>query len=117
MKRRPPRDYLIAAGLVLLLIWLLFLFWGIFKKEEVARRAAEDTKLQLAALQAREQTLQKNIEDLRTERGQEASLRETYGVAKPGEEVIIVVPADEGNVVEEPSFWDGLKRFFGFDGE
>ena len=113
LKRRTPREYLIAGLLLVLLIWLLFLFWGIFRKEETARHAAEDTRRQLAALEAREKTLQANIEDLRTERGQEASLRETYGVAKPGEEVIIVVPADEGEPIEESSWWQGVLRFFG----
>lgn len=117
LKRRSPREYLIAGALLVLLIWLLFLFWGIFRKEEVARHAAEDTRRQLAALEAREKTLQANIDDLRTERGQEASLRETYGVAKPGEEVIIVVPADEGEPIEESSWWQGVLKFFGMGEE
>lgn len=110
-KKVTTREYLIAGGLILLLLWLLFLFWGIFRKEEVARHAAEDSKRQLAALTAREETLRQNIADLNTERGQEASIRETYGVARAGEEVIIVVPADEGEVVPKGNWWD---RLFGW---
>ncbi len=117
LKRRTLREYLIAFALLLLLVWLLFLFWGIFRKEEVARHAAEDTRRQLAALEVREKTLKANIDDLRTERGQEASLRETYGVAKPGEEVIIVVPADEGEPIKEASWWRNLLAAFGIRGE
>lgn len=113
-KRRPPRDYVIAGILILVLAWLLFLFWGILRKEEVARTTAEDTKRELAALSAREETLKQNIADLHTERGQEASIRETYGVAKPGEEVIIVVPAEQGETVPKDSWWKVFLSWIGF---
>ncbi|HRH24683.1 MAG TPA: hypothetical protein PK109_03815 [Candidatus Paceibacterota bacterium] len=107
-KRHTPKEYLIAGLLVLLLLFLLLQFWNIFRKEEIARHAAEETKRQLAALTLREETLKQDIADLHTERGQEASIRETYGVARPGEEVIIVVPADEGEAVPTESWWDKL---------
>jgi cell division protein FtsB len=112
--RRPTtREYLIALALFLLLLWLLFLFWGIFRKEEVARQAAEETKKELATLSEREDTLKANIADLNTERGQEASIRETYGVAKPGEEVIIVVPPEEGETVPKDPWWKVFLSWFG----
>ncbi len=111
-KRYTPKQYAIAGGLALLLLFLLFQFWGIFRKEEVARHRAEQTKQQLAALAAREETLKQNIADLHTDRGQEASIRETYGVARPGEEVIIVVPAEEGEAVLADSWWDKLWGWF-----
>lgn len=112
-KRASTRDYLTALGLALLLVWLLFLFWGIFRKEEVARKAADESKKELAALQARETTLRQNITDLATERGQEASIRETYGVAKPGEEVIIVVPPEEGDTVPKDPWWKVFLSWIG----
>ena len=102
-----------ALGLAFLLLWLLFLFWGIFKKEEVARQAAEESKKELAALHERETTLRQNIADLATARGQEASIRETYGVAKPGEEVIIVVPPEEGETVPKDPWWKVLLSWIG----
>lgn len=99
MVRRPyknrAREYAKAAGLALLFVWLLFLIFGIARKEEIARQAVKDTRAELDALQAREAILQDNIDELATPRGQEAVLRQTYGVAKPGEEVIIVVPPKE----------------------
>src|SRR5689334_1299901 len=113
-KRRTPREYIIAGCLGLLLVFLLLQFWGILRKEELARHAAEDAKQELAALGSREDTLKKNIADLNTERGQEASLRETYGVAKPGEEVIIVVPAEEGQAVPTESWWQKFLGWLGF---
>lgn len=113
-KRHTPKEYAIAGALALLLVFLLLQFWGIFRKEEVARHAAEESKQQLAALGAREATLKQDIADLHTERGQEASIRETYGVARPGEEVIIVVPADEGETVPSDSWWDKLWSWLKF---
>lgn len=88
----PVREYLIAGGLVLLILWFLFLIFGIARKEEIARNAVKDTQAQLAVLDERKAVLTQNLNDLSTDRGQEAVLRQTYGVAKPGEEVIIVVP-------------------------
>jgi cell division protein FtsB len=113
-KRRPPKEYVIAGVLIVVLVWLLLSFWGIFRKEEVARHAAEESKRQLVALTEREETLKKNIADLRTERGQEASIRETYGVARPGEEVIIVIPAEEGETVPKVSWWQNFLKIFGW---
>lgn len=69
--------------------------------------------MELAALTEREATLRENLEDLATERGQEASYRETYGVARPGEEVIIVVPAGDGEEMGELPWWRSFLGFFG----
>ncbi|HYD93327.1 MAG TPA: hypothetical protein VEB18_02620 [Candidatus Paceibacterota bacterium] len=112
-KRRPPRDYIIAGVLCVVLLWLLWLVWGIFQKEERARHAAEEAQAQLEALTEREATLRANLADLRTERGQEASFRETYGVARPGEEVIIVVPPGEGEDLGELPWWRTFLGWFG----
>lgn len=92
----------------LLFLWLVFVVWNILMKEERARHAANDAKAQLAALAERQQTLQGNIDDLGTERGQEASYRETYGVARPGEEVIIVVPPGDNEDLGELPWWRKL---------
>ncbi|MBU2103493.1 hypothetical protein KKD81_03440 [Patescibacteria group bacterium] len=94
-------QYALAALLSLVVIWLLFLVWGIARKEEIARKAVDDRKAELALLTERQAILQDNIDELSTERGHEATLRQTYGVARPGEEVIIVVPPKEVPVVEE----------------
>jgi cell division protein FtsB len=86
------RDMVVAGLLVIGTVWFGYLTWGIFAKEERARRDVDDTKAELASLDARQQTLQADLTELNTPRGQEAALRDTMGVAKPGEGVIIVVP-------------------------
>jgi cell division protein FtsB len=103
-------EYVVAALLALLVMWLLWLLFGIIRKEEIARHAVADTKGELASLEERRATLEQNIAELNTERGQEATLRETYGVAKPGEGVIIVVPPKEATTTPKLPWW---RRFMG----
>jgi cell division protein FtsB len=109
----PVKEYLIAAALALLLVWLAFLTFGIARKEEIARHAVKDTQAQLAQLDGRRATLQQNITDLSTSRGQEAVLRQTYGVAKPGEAVIIVVPPKQLPPPPKLSWWQKMMVWFG----
>ncbi len=116
MVRRPRlslRECLVIGLLVLVLLWLLWLLWGIVGKEEKARQAANEAKTELATLMVRKETLEENIAELSTTRGEEATLRETYGVARPGEEVIIVVP-DDGREKGSPLPW--WRRFLGWFG-
>ena len=112
-KKRPPTDYAIAVVLGIGILWLLVMLVGIFQKEETARHAAADARRELVSLSEREQTLKQNLDDLKTERGQEASIRETYGVARPGEEVIIVVEPPQEEPLQALSWWDKLLGWFG----
>lgn len=104
-------EYVIAGLLAILVLWLLWLLFGIVRKEEIARHAVADTKQELATLQGRQDTLNQNLTELATERGQEATLRETYGVAKPGEGVIIVVPPKEATTTPKLPWW---RKFLGW---
>jgi cell division protein FtsB len=117
MARRPKKQevgqYAIAATLVLGIIWLSWLVFGIARKEEVARRAVAETKAELVSLEARRTALEANMAELSTHRGQEATIRQTYGVARPGEEVIIVVPPEaEPENIKLP-WWKKALGFFG----
>jgi len=104
----------ITVFLFAVIIWLCVLVISIFHKEEIARATVAETRAQLAALDARKTTLSGTVHDLDTDRGQEASLRETFGVAKPGEDVIIVVPKKELPPPPELTVWQKIKDFLGF---
>jgi cell division protein FtsB len=110
---RPPHHYAIAGVLALVSLWLFFMLTGLFQKEETARQAAAEARRELDALAKREATLKQNLEDLATERGQEASIRETYGVARPGEEVIIVVEPPPEKPLQELPWWNKVLGWFG----
>lgn len=112
-KRRPITDYVVMVILAAAIVWLTGMLYGLFQKEEIARKAASDARVELDALLAREATLAHTLAELDTKRGQEASLRETYGVARHGEEVIIVIEPPEEPPLAELSWWDKMLGFFG----
>ena len=107
------KDYLITGVLVLAIIWIVFLIFGIYRKEEIARHATKETQAQIQILKEREDTLRASLAELETERGHEATLRETYGVARPGEEVIIVVPPKEATTTMSLPWWKKALGWFG----
>lgn len=111
--RNRLREYAIAAVLALVIMWLLSLIWNIARKEEIARSTVRETQAELAQTKEREAILEANLAELNTDRGQEATLRQTFGVAKPGEEVIIVVP--EKDMPEPPPvhWWNKVLGWFG----
>ncbi len=104
------KDMALAALFSLLIIWFAYLIWGIVPKEERARMQVRETESQLASLEAREAQLRESLEELNTERGKEAVMRDTKGVALPGEEVIIVVPPEPELPPLAPRPW--WKRMF-----
>ncbi len=89
------KEIALIALFMLGIVWFGYLIWGIVPKEERARLQVQETESQLASLEAREAELRMSLDELNTERGKEAVLRDTKGVALPGEEVIIVVPPEE----------------------
>ncbi len=112
-KRRPPQEYLAALGLLLILGWLTYLLIDIVGKEERARHAAEEAKEELQALGERHGTLERNLDDLDTSRGLESAYRDQFGVARPGEEVIIVVSPEEETPQGGLSWWRKFLGWFG----
>ena len=106
------RDLGLAVVFTLGVIWLAWLIWGLFWKEETARQAAVTAKTALTSLEERKSTIQADLNALSTPRGQDAAIRTAFGVAKPGEEVIIVVPTTATTApTSTPSFW---QRLFGW---
>lgn len=113
-KRIEGKRLLAVGGLAIACVWLALLVVGIWKKQEIARQAVTDTRAELALLTERKGVLAANLAELDTERGQEASLRQNFGVARPGEEVIIVVPKKELPPPPELTFWQKVKEFLSF---
>lgn len=111
--RRPLKDYVFGVILLIILGYLVYNVYDIFRKEEIARRTANETRQEMAELDERHATLQKNLNDLDTERGREASYREQFGVARPGEEVIIVVAEDAEAPQTGLTWWRKFLGWFG----
>lgn len=102
-----------AALFTLGIIWFAYLIWGIIPKEERARSEVHETKAELASLEERERTLRANLHDLDTPRGKETVMRDTKGVALPGEEVIVVVEQEPVAAPMQPlPWWRKVLRWF-----
>ena len=106
-------EYVLAGLLGIIILVLLWAVWGIARKEEIARSAVEDRKAELAVLNERKAVFEENLAELSTERGQEATLRQNHGVARSGEEVIIVVPPKEDELDPTMPWYSRLLGWFG----
>lgn len=90
--------------------------WRIYSRGEEARVAHENAAASVKALEARKIALETSLEKLQTDRGVEEEVRKRFQVAKPGEEVIVLVGADTGALSTESElkddFWASLVKWF-----
>lgn len=108
------RDLALSALFALGIVWFSVLIWGIYGKQDRARTALTKTESEVAAIEARRATLEKDIGDLDTDRGEEALVRSTLGVARAGEEVIIVVPPERAPAPAPLPWWKRILKKVGF---
>jgi cell division protein FtsB len=94
--------------LTLLVIWLFFAVWSIYKKERDTRLRRIEQREVLNELQGREKSLKEEIERLSTERGIEEEVRSKFEVGKEGEKVFIIVDNPEKENSPEDDSKDGL---------
>ena len=71
-----------------------------------------DVKRQYQLLETRKATLEANLAVLATERGRDTAIRTAFGVARPGEEVIVVVPPATETPTTTPSWWQKIWQWF-----
>ena len=102
--------------LFVVLILLVRSTWKIYQKHEEAKRSREAAEKELIALQQSGEGLVKKIEELESQRGQDREIREKFGVAKEGEEVVFIVkPKSDGATTTasaELSFFGRIWRGF-----
>ncbi len=98
-KHRSRRAELLNFGLrfVGALILLAFTFgmvraaWDMYGRLHIATSGQQDAEARLATLETQKRTISASVGQLSSPRGQEAILREHYGVVRPGEGVIQIV--------------------------
>ncbi|MCR4330390.1 MAG: septum formation initiator family protein [Patescibacteria group bacterium] len=121
-QKKKLRKAMYSKG-VLLVLGIIVLFlgnatWNVYQKYSEARGNEENVLNELRKLQERESDLSADIERLNTQRGVEEELRKRFGVAKEGEEVMIIVEpvvSDEGSIddgVQKEGFWSSLFHIF-----
>ena len=96
---------------ILLFAWSVFGFWNKMQDTEKNKKIAED---KVASLEQQKEKLTSDINSLKTDQGKEKVFRENYGLAKEGEDEIVVV--DDKNQTAPPQssggFWGFLKNLF-----
>ncbi|HUO49996.1 MAG TPA: hypothetical protein VMU25_00245 [Candidatus Paceibacterota bacterium] len=98
-------------GLVVFFIFGSWSVWGAWRKDVESAALNQQSQAALADLVQQQSQLQENIQDLQTERGKEAALRQEYGVGKAGEhEIVIVDPSQPVPATSSPTVFDTIKK-------
>lgn len=90
-----------VAALVFLTVISVRAAWGMYGKMADASIAEEGSERELAALETQKAAVTASLEELSTARGQEAALRERYGVARPGEGVMQIVAGSASSSADD----------------
>ena len=112
MRARQWRQGILIGVLILIAAWLASSIWGLAGKAHIAVSQANQARAQYQALEERKTTLAANLAALATTRGQDAAIRTAFGVARPGEEVIVVVPPAAATATPELSWWQKILSWF-----
>lgn len=121
--KRTRRRLIYSQATILILFFLIVLLshavWGIYKKKQLTQSTKATVDRELAFLLARKQSLESDLERLESTRGIESELRSKFQIARPHEEVIVVI--DEAVSTSNTAaatqtaprnFWLVIKDFF-----
>jgi len=115
--RRFVASPLVLAGIGVFIVIAGWNTWDMYQKWRLSEDALEKTRTSYENLEKREAFLDSKIDNLSTESGVEAEVRERFGVAKPGEGVIVVLTEEEEQqfIEEEEGWWAKVKGWFSRD--
>ncbi len=93
--------------------------WRIQEKVAVARAERDLTARSFADLTSRTEELEASLVRLKSDHGIEEELRQKFTVARPGEEVVVVVDESakkgkNGEAVQGDGLWSRIVSFLGF---
>ena len=112
MRGKQVQHGLLVGVLLIVICWLGSLIVGLIGKAQIAIGQAHSAQTDYQALEERKHTLEANIANLATPLGTDAAIRTAFGVARPGEEVIVVVPPATSTPISMPSWWQQLFNWF-----
>lgn len=109
------RRGLLTGFLLLVAFWLASLVWGIAGKARIAVDEAHKAQRQYRALEQRRAVLEASVAALETARGRDSAIRTSFGVARPGEEIIVVVPPSPATATPARPWWQNILDWFARD--
>ncbi len=86
--------------LIIINVMLIKSVWGLYNKAQASTTAKETSEKELKSLLDRKAFVESEIDRLKTPEGMEGEIRRKFNVARPGEEMVIVV--NEIQVPETP---------------
>jgi len=110
---------LVLSVLFCILVFFAYNMVGLIEKERETAKKKELKLVEIESLRAREESINKDIEKLKTEDGVEETIREKYQVVKEGEKMVVIVDQDkkeinqETEVLNKHSFWGWVKGRLG----
>ncbi len=103
--------------LVGVVLYSIFSVYTVYQKKLESERGVRDVQNKLRELDAKHTVLIGDIDNLQTEEGLEAEIRNKYSVAKEQENVVVLVENETGSSSsqKEPSqsMWQKIKVFLG----
>ena len=107
------KPILILLGIgILVFAWSVWGFWNKMQETEKNKKVIED---QITALQQQKEKLTSDINNLNTDQGKEQVFRENFGLAKDGENEIVILDNTTPPPASAPAssgFWGFLKNLF-----
>lgn len=116
-KKSWTHSPVLAVFLVVVLCWGLFVVYRMYVKNREAVALRNQFQGELETLNHKKEELSDKINNLSTDRGLEAEVRNRYRVIRPGEQLVIVVDDAAKNgqpTASKPSIWTRIKEFLGF---
>ncbi len=112
--RRKVYSKPVLIGMIVLCLLLTKAVVNIYLKYRSSVEDRRVLELKLTELKEREQVLESDIKNLESEEGLEHEFRKKFNVAKPQEQLIVVLPDEEKSEdVAEVSFMKRTLRFIG----
>lgn len=103
------KPFLVLFGIIILAFF--YSTFSFMNKMEETRRNRKIIEDKIAELEKSKETFNSEITKLKTEKGIEESIREKFGVAKEGENMIMIIEDKNEKKIEEKTSIGG---FFGF---
>lgn len=105
-------------ALLVLLVFATRGAWRMYQKAVIARAERIEAEHSLAELESRAKEFEANIMRLKSERGIEEEIRQKYTVARPNEEMVVVVDetskkGKNDETQREQSLWGKFLSVFG----
>jgi|SRR3989344_5956443 len=107
------KPILALLGIIILIFaWNVLGFWNKMRETSKNKKIAEN---KIVELKQQKEKLLSDINSLNTDEGKEKIFRENFGLAKEGEDVIVVVEDKNSSRIEEnvsSGFFSFLKNLF-----